>query len=104
MRSSVCGKPRWRAQKSGAVITAGGGFASARCEVLTRPHTFSRSIVGLFLHRTGASGRPRDPPHSGSAVAGLYGTVPDNDTGRHGTGERASEEPELQLESRDILH
>src|SRR3990167_2065390 len=43
-------------RKKRYAITAGGGFASARCEVLTRPHPFWRSIVGLFLHRTGASG------------------------------------------------
>ncbi len=46
---------------------------------------------------------PSDASDSGSDSAGLYGTDPDNDTDRHGTGERASVEPELQLEARDIL-
>ena len=46
---------------------------------------------------------PSDASDSGSDSTGLYGTDPDNDTDRYGTGERASVEPELQLESRDIL-
>lgn len=46
---------------------------------------------------------PSDASDSGSDSTGLYGTDPDNDTDRHGTGERASVEPELELEARDIL-
>ncbi len=46
---------------------------------------------------------PSDASDSGSDSAGVYGTDPDNDTDRHGTGERASVEPGLHRESRDIL-
>lgn len=46
---------------------------------------------------------PSDASDSGSDSAGVYGTDPDNDTDRHGTGERASVEPGLRREDRDIL-
>lgn len=46
---------------------------------------------------------PSDASDSGSDSAGVYGTDPDNDTDRHGTGERASVEPGLHREARDIL-
>lgn len=46
---------------------------------------------------------PSDASDSGSDSAGVYGSDPDNDTDRYGTGERASVEPGLQRESRDIL-
>ncbi len=46
---------------------------------------------------------PSDASDSGSDSAGVYGSDPENDTDRYGTGERASVEPGLRRESRDIL-
>ncbi|MFY3386554.1 hypothetical protein [Paracidovorax sp. MALMAid1276] len=69
------------------------------------------SLLGIdadpLAHLHSATGNdslgPSDASDSGSDSAGLYGTDPDNDTDRHGTGERASVEPGIRVESRDIL-
>jgi hypothetical protein len=46
---------------------------------------------------------PSDTSDSGSDSAGVYDSDPDNDTDRQGTGERASVEPDLARDARDIL-
>lgn len=46
---------------------------------------------------------PSDASDSGSDSAGVYSADPEMDTDRHGTGERASVEPGLHREARDIL-
>ncbi len=46
---------------------------------------------------------PSDASDSGSDSAGVYSTDTEMDTDRYGTGERASVEPGLHRESRDIL-
>ena len=46
---------------------------------------------------------PSDASDSGSDSAGVYSADPDMDTDRYGTGERASVEPGLRRDSRDIL-
>lgn len=69
------------------------------------------SLLGIdadqFPHAHNATGNdsmgPSDASDSGSDSAGVYGSDPDNDTDRYGTGERASVEPGLHRESRDIL-
>lgn len=46
---------------------------------------------------------PSDASDSGSDSAGAYGSEPDSDTDRFGTGERSSVQPDEQAEARDIL-
>lgn len=46
---------------------------------------------------------PSDASDSGSDSAGVYSADPEMDTDRYGTGERASVEPGLHREARDIL-